>query len=237
MTFISLDGVHLEGTLEVPEAARSCVLLCHGITVDREEAGVFSELARRLAEAGLASFRFDFRGHGKSGGRFEDMTVVGEIEDARASLRLISGLGFSGLALVGASFGGGVVSYLAAERPLNLKALVLWNAVLEYSIEIFDRRQREGLEIGGKLFRFSPRLFAGLPAPTPGGRLVGSGFPAVFIHGDRDEAVPYALSVKYSKLMPGASLVTLPGAGHGFHDAGNCAKACSAAVEFLSRHL
>lgn len=236
--FASSDGLPLAGTFELPaEASGSCALLCHGITVDREEGGVFSDLARMLAERGLASFRFDFRGHGKSGGVFDEMTVQGEIGDARAALELVRARGFSKIGLLGASFGGGIVSYLAGERPAGVRALVLANAVLEYSIELFEKRMRDGFEIGGRIFRMSPDLFKGLPDLSPGSHLVSAGLPALFIHGDRDELVPYALSLKYSGLVTGSSLVTVPGSGHGFHEPEACRTACTAAADFLAARI
>lgn len=236
--FASSDGLPLAGTFEVPaQPAGRCVLLCHGITVDREEGGVFADLARMLRDAGLSSFRFDFRGHGKSGGSFGKMTVRGEIDDARAALDLVRARGFSRIGILGASFGGGVVSYLAAERPKCAQAIVLANAVLEYSIELFEKRMREGFEIGGRIYRMNPAVFEDLPDLTPGRHLAAAGLPALFIHGDRDDLVPYALSVKYSGIVPGARLVTIPGAGHGFHEPEACRAACSAAAAFLTAKL
>ncbi len=238
VNFSSADGLSLAGTFELPAGpARNCVLLCHGITVDREEGGVFADLARMLAGRGLASFRFDFRGHGKSGGTFEEMTVLGEIADARAAIDVVRGRGFDRIGLLGASFGGGIVSYLAGEKPKGVRALVLANAVLEYSIELFEKRMRDGFEIGGKIFRLSPELFKDLPDRTPGRHLISAGLPSIFIHGDRDDLVPYELSVKYSGLVPGASLVTIPGSGHGFHDPESCIAACDAAAGFLAARL
>ena len=238
VNFASADGLELAGTFEFPrEPSKSCVLLCHGITVDREEGGVFADLARMLAGFGLASFRFDFRGHGKSAGAFEEMTVRGEIADARAALDVVRARGFTKTGLLGASFGGGIVSYLAGEKPQGVRALVLANAVLEYSIELFEERMRDGFEVGGGIFRLSPRLFEGLPDRTPGRHLISAGQPALFIHGDRDELVPYELSVRYSALVPGASLVTIPGSGHGFHDPESCRSACDAAARFLADRL
>ncbi len=238
VSFASGDGTPLVGSLCLPgQPTKNLALLCHGITVDREEGGVFTELARVLAAFGIASLRFDFRGHGKSGGSFEKMTVAGEIMDLKAALEQAAARGFSSIGLIGASFAGGPVSYVAAQRPVGVKALILWNAVLEYSFGLFAKRQREGMEIGGKLYRLSPSLLSGLPDPVPGRELLRASLPSLFIHGDRDELVPYEISVKYSNLMPDAALVTLAGAGHGFHDSENCRKACAAAVEFLSSQL
>jgi alpha/beta superfamily hydrolase len=41
--------------------------------------------------------------------------------------------------------------------------------------------------------------------------------PMLFIHGDKDTYVPYSDSVKYSKMLHSARLVTIKDAEHGFH--------------------
>ncbi|MDE6007568.1 MAG: hypothetical protein K2G67_08470 [Muribaculaceae bacterium] len=40
-----------------------------------------SDIANDLQSQGIASLRFDFNGHGKSEGEFQNMTVLNEIED------------------------------------------------------------------------------------------------------------------------------------------------------------
>ncbi len=57
---------------------RNCIILCHGITVNKEEGGIFTNLAKKLAKVGFAVFRFDFRGHGESEGDSINLTVTGE---------------------------------------------------------------------------------------------------------------------------------------------------------------
>src|SRR5438874_2627382 len=72
-TLRTLDGLHLAGTLVTPEDPPDrVVVLVHGGGVTREEGGFFTRLARGLAEAGIASLRYDLRGHGESEGRQEE---------------------------------------------------------------------------------------------------------------------------------------------------------------------
>ena len=63
------DGLHLSGTLVLPDSAHQAAVLVHGGGVTREEGGFFTRLAAGLADAGIASLRFDLRGHGESEGR------------------------------------------------------------------------------------------------------------------------------------------------------------------------
>ena len=42
--------------------------------------------------------------------------------------------------------------------------------------------------------------------------------PTVFIHGDKDNTVPFDHSVKYARFFKDASVVAVAGADHGFHD-------------------
>lgn len=56
------DGLHLAGTLVTPSHATGrALVLVHGGGVTRDEDGFFLRLANGLAEAGVASLRFDLR--------------------------------------------------------------------------------------------------------------------------------------------------------------------------------
>ncbi|WP_280258500.1 alpha/beta hydrolase [Nocardia abscessus] len=86
--------------------------MLHGGGVTREEGGFFTRLADGLAEAGVASLRFDLRGHGESEGRQEELTlsmILNDIRVAVAYLREASGA--REISLLGASFGGGICAY------------------------------------------------------------------------------------------------------------------------------
>ena len=59
------------------------VILMHGIFSSKDY-GPMPQLAKGLAEAGIASIRFDFGGHGKSDSRKQYMTIEKELTEARA---------------------------------------------------------------------------------------------------------------------------------------------------------
>ena len=71
-------------------------------------------LAAFCAEHGQAMLRFDYSGHGASGGRFEDGTIGVWTADALAAIdRLTDGP----LILVGSSMGGWIALLAALARP------------------------------------------------------------------------------------------------------------------------
>ncbi len=86
-------------------------------------------LAKTLAQKGIASISFDFNAHGKSEGRFVDMTIANEIADARAVLEYVKGLEYvTDIGFVGHSQGGVIAGMLAGEledSPLKPKCVAL----------------------------------------------------------------------------------------------------------------
>ena len=142
VSFRTLDGLRLSGTLARPaEPGTQAIVLVHGGGVNREEGGFFTRLAAGLGEAGVASLRFDLRGHGESEGRQEELTLAAILNDIRVALayaREVTGL--ARVSLLGASFGGGVCGYYAAKRPGEIDRLVLLNPQLNYKQRTIDSR-------------------------------------------------------------------------------------------------
>ena len=78
-------------------------------------------LAAWCAARGRAFLRFDYAGHGSSGGRFEDGTIGRWADDAEAALtRLTQGP----QVLVGSSMGGWIALLLALRHPARVAGLV-----------------------------------------------------------------------------------------------------------------
>lgn len=252
--FFKSGSLKLCGVLTKPAASTDkCVVLCHGMTVTKEEDGIFTELAEKLAKAGFAVFRFDFSGHGESSGKSVDMTVAGEKEELESAVRFLQTKGYKTFGILGASFGGGVVSVFAAEHPDTAKALVLWNPLVDYHA-IFEpelpwpkanfgkaamiKLENQGsIEVGSRRFKLGKPLFDEMRKLQPWKGLQKLKIPILFVHGDSDTYVPYEDSVKYSKLL-NAELKTIRGAGHGFHDNKRVSEeADKATIEFFLKNL
>ena len=252
--FFESGSLKLCGILVKPaKATKTCIVLCHGITVDKDEDGIFAELAKKLADAGFAVFRFDFRGHGESAGNSVDMTVAGEKEDLESAIKFLKNQGYQKFGILGASFGGGVVSLFAAEHRAIAKALVMWNPLVDYHAilepklpwplsnfakKAMQQLEKQGfIEVGKKKFKLGKPLFDELRTLQPWKGLQKLKIPILFVHGDKDKYVPYEDSVKYSKLLK-AELKTIRKAGHGFHDNKKVAEeADRATIEFFLKNL
>ena len=79
-------------------------------------------LADQAVAVGRAFLRFDYSGHGESGGAFTDGTIGSWRADA---LAMIDTLTTGDLVLVGSSMGGWLACLIALARPERVKGLVL----------------------------------------------------------------------------------------------------------------
>ncbi|MEV5413809.1 alpha/beta fold hydrolase [Thermopolyspora sp. NPDC052614] len=238
-TLRSLDGLHLVGTLVTSaESPRSGVVLLHGGGVTREEGGFFTRLAAGLAEAGVASLRFDLRGHGQSEGRQEDLTLSAILNDIRVALaHLREAIGVADISLLGTSFTGGITAYYAAKCPEEVSRLVLFNPQLNYKKRTVDSRpfwRNDQLteEAATRLrdqgyLHHSPTLKHGraiynevfwLHTHEVLGEVAA---PTLIVHGTEDTFVPVEASrAAVSQFRAPCRLVEIEGAQHGFavHD-------------------
>ena len=192
-----------------------------------------SALADWAAARKLALTRFDYSGHGQSGGRFEDGTLGRWIEEARAVFeRLTQGPQI----VIGSSMGGAIalalLKRLMAEHPAGaarIKALVLiapaWDMTEELMWKQFPEAiKREVLEKGVWM---RPSQY-GDPYPLTRGliedgrrHLIGSerwnpARPVVILHGRLDPDVPFAHSERLVGSLDGGwtRLVEVPDGEH-----------------------
>ncbi|MFC4035483.1 alpha/beta hydrolase [Streptomyces polygonati] len=239
VTIRSLDGLRLAATLVTPrDRAKSAVVLVHGGGVTREEGGFFARLADGLADAGVASLRFDLRGHGESEGRQEELTLATILNDIRVAVSYArEATTAQDITLLAASFTGGVSVYYAAHRPSEITRLVLFNPQLNYKWRTIDSRPywvdesiteeaaQELNESGG--IRFTPTLRHGRPLLNeafwfPTQEAIGQvQAPTLIVHGDADTLVPVESSREaVPRFRAPVGLVEVPGSQHGFavHD-------------------
>lgn len=234
-TLRTLDGLHLAGTLLMPgPTPERAVVFVHGGGVTREEGGFFRRLADGLAEAGVASLRYDLRGHGESEGRQEEMTLCAHLNDIRVALaHARQATGAQDVSLLGTSFGGGLVTYFAARGPDKVTRLVLLNPQLDYKNRYVDQKphwSNDSLSDEAAR-RLSEHGYISHSATVKHGRaLLNEVFwirpyqvieeiaaPTLIVHGTRDTFVSIEGSrAAATRFRVEHRLVELEGAQHGF---------------------
>ena len=185
------------------------VLLMHGIFSSKDY-GPMPQLAKGLAEVGIASIRFDFGGHGKSEGRKQYMTIERELAEAKAVWDYVQSLPYvNGVGLLGHSQGG-VVASMAAGRLATESAVPKGVVLVAPGSVIKEACQ------GGKFFNahFDPKnppeyvrclgfyklgreyLVTTQQLDIYGTAAAYQG-PVLLLHGDRDGIVPMWCSERY----------------------------------------
>ncbi len=175
-----------------------------------------SDLARFCAERGQAMLRFDYRGHGSSGGRFEEGTIGLWREDA---LDAIDALTDGPLVVVGSSMGGWIALLAALARPTRVAALVGiapapdFTELLIWSALPFEARER--LLAEGQISLPNPygppqiitrALIEDGRAHLVLGGAIPIGVPVRLLHGREDRDVPWELSLRLLEQLESADV-------------------------------
>ena len=79
----SARGIKIQAVLDLPadmpEAGYPLVVFAHGFQGSKEESGAFTDVAKGLAEQGIASLRLDFPGCGESQEDFMAYTLEKDV--------------------------------------------------------------------------------------------------------------------------------------------------------------
>lgn len=221
------DGLQLVGTREEPFGEiYDMAIIFHGFTANRNTS-LLKEITNSLRDENIASVRFDFNGHGDSDGKFENMTVLNEIEDANAILNYVkTDPHVRNIYLVGHSQGGVVASMLAGLYPDLIKKVVLLapaatlksdalkgntQGVTYNPDHIPDRLPFKDLTLGGFYLRIAQQL----PIYEVSAQFTK---PVCLIHGTDDTVVSPNASKKYDQIYQNSTLHLIEGADHYFSD-------------------
>lgn len=194
-------------------------LLVHGGPggVKEGPSNLYVDIAEQLANAGIASVRFDFLGAGESSGSYERMTITSQAEELRAVIEYVrSHLQPRSIALVGESYGG-TISILGLGGTKFSALVLLWPAIwlLDNTFQSFVTPEKmklaakqgyieeEGERIG---LPFLKELIA---VENVSSGLDGVSLPTLFVHGTADQEVPYQQSVRAAELLSGPKKVLL----------------------------
>ena len=203
------------------------VILMHGIFSSKDY-GPMPQLAKGLAEAGIASIRFDFNGHGKSDGRKQNMTIEKEIADARAIWDYVQGLPYvNGVGLLGHSQGGVIASMSAGRLASESKkaagvVLIAPGSVIKEACQggkffnaTFDpKNPPEYIRCWG-IYKLGREYLVTTQQLDIFGTSAAYDGPVLLLHGDRDGIVPMWCSERYLETYGShATLKVVEGENH-----------------------
>lgn len=210
---IEVEGVHI--ALRRTAGAAPTVLFLPGLRSDMEGAKALW-LERHCRQQGRGFVRFDYRGHGRSDGRFEDHTLSDWLADTLAVLdRAVVGPAL----LVGSSMGGWLMLLAALARPERVVGLVGIAAAPDFTEEQMWARatpeQQAALRAHGILHVPSPY---GPPLPVTL-RLIEDGrrhlllggpipirCPVHLLHGQADADVPWETALRLAARLDSAAV-------------------------------
>jgi len=228
LPFTDSSGHQISGILADPAGGTDrLAVLCHGFLSNKNSA-TNRALTAMLLPQGIATLRFDFFGHGDSEGPFEKLTVGIAAQQTLAALGLAGSHGYRKIGLVGSSFGG-LVGIIAAAEFSDLTCLALKCPVSDLAAMLRDefgptemrqwQRTNTIPNITGKpgriplLFSFFEDCAHHVAYEAPKAMTL----PTLIVHGDADEYVPVAQSLRLQEFLGGnTSLVVLAGADHHF---------------------
>lgn len=249
---IWLDGDHgkIFATLQTPDgqAKFPLMILCHGFNADKDYP-LLKILADELETRGIASIRFDFNGHGKSDGDFQDMTIVNEIVDAKKVFDYVRHLpNVTSISIAGHSQGGVVASTVAGELGAKkIKTVVLFAAspsLRDYAlignlfhVKFDPLNPPEFIEINTpygkrKVGREYILTAQNLPIYETAEKFTGN---ALMIHGTGDTHVAYTYSLSYKKIYRRGEVELFDRADHAFKGEEN--RVAQFVADWLIRHL
>lgn len=252
--FYTKNNLKLAGIWHLPKKkTQKAIILAHGITVNKDENGIFINLATKLQEKGYAVFRFDFQGHGESDGKSIDMTIDSEIADLTSAINIVLKEGYKQIGLLGASFGGGI-SILFTEKNLNiLTCLCLWNPVQNYDHSflnptspwilaqkghiIKDFQKKGWSTLGSRKMIIGKGLYESMSKYFPYIAMKNITLPTLILHGDKDTKVPIEESRTYVKNLKNGKLIEFPNSEHGFHVQPFYDQAIKYTVKFFKTYL
>lgn len=201
------------------------VVLCHGLNCDHDFE-LMQRIAIQLRSAGFATMMFDFNGHGKSDGRFSEMTIPNEIEDLEQVLAYAQDLRFvDDIALVGHSQGAIVAAMVAGKHPEDIKAVVLLAPASSVRDDIargnlfgidfnpLDPPDSLVLVNGIALGRRYLKTALYLPIFETSAKYLGN---ACIIHGNGDRLVPFTCGERFHQLWNGSEYYELEYYDHNF---------------------
>lgn len=221
LSITSPDGLTLRGALLTDGDNEKLALVIHGWTGSKEEMGGVARLYRKM---GFAVLTPDLRAHGESDGKLIGFGYKDRLDMLRW-IDLAISLGARQILVTGHSMGGATTMMTAGEKlPAQVKCFVEDCGFSSAYDQFYDTLgkilpkplrpfRRPVLWLAGEINRrkqgFTMKQASSIK------QLEKASKPVLFIHGDKDEFVPYSMLDKvFAACASPKEKLTVHGAGH-----------------------
>ena len=249
LVFNDPHGHRVSAILTVPGRSTDRIaVLCHGF-LSGKHSTTNKTLTRMLTERGIATFRFDYFGHGDSDGPFEEITTTLAMIQTEAALDLVTARGYGRIGLVGSSFGG-LVAILTAAKRGDIACLALKCPVVDFAEELRLILGPDELPpwqstdtipniMGGPdRVRLRYSFYEDCLRQIAYGPAERITVPTLIVQGERDECVPPHQSQRLHDALRGPKrLLLLPDADHQFTRGEDFHRMTTAIKDWLVTHL
>lgn len=218
------DGETLIGVESLPDQSKGTypsVILVHGFAYYKEEDGIFVDLAKHLAEVGIASYRFDFSGCGESEGDYSITTLSKLRDDLGSIMKFVESrptVDSNRLGIVAQSFGTAVTIALSPK----IKSLIMTGSILNGK-EVIKKLFGEGYNPNGisirersdKNIEIKADFWKDFENYNLRQSVEQMNYPLLLIHGSEDDRVPLSeMETIFNLKSEPKKKVIIEGAGH-----------------------
>lgn len=225
---IQRDGLTLRGRCDWQGDSRAdAAIMFHGFACDigLDKDSAYQKICQELVSRGIAVFRFDFNGHGKSDGDFSNMNILNEINDAIAILDYVRAQKWAKeIYLLGHSQGGVIAGMMSGYYADVISKLVLLAPAVSLKSDA-----RKGVcmqatydtnhipltvnvdgshEVGGHYFRIAKTL----PIFEVTAQFEN---PTLLIVGSEDNVISAQEAKEYSRCMKNCEFIAMDNFDHG----------------------
>ncbi|NKC14944.1 MAG: alpha/beta fold hydrolase [Gammaproteobacteria bacterium] len=205
------DGVHLAAQISRGDGLTAVFLNGFRSDMSGTKARAMHRWAKRR---GTGVLTFDYSGHGRSEGVFEECTVSTWIDDA---LRVISCVTEQPLVLIGSSMGGWIALHVALRLRSRVRGVVGIASAPDFLLELTSKRldERARLDLAEHGVTYLPSRYGDGSYPITS-RLLEDGrglgllhapipltCPVRLLHGMADPEVPWELSTRLAGAIQG----------------------------------
>ncbi len=238
----SFDNLKLHGyEVKNENKTNKWAIVVHGYTSEGE---LVSSKAKHFYEMGYNVLVPDLRGHGKSEGDYIGMGWDDRLDIIAWINNILEYNPSSEIILHGTSMGAATVLSTSGENlPNNVKAIIadcgytsVWNEFTYQLKALFNLPSFPVMNLSNMVTMFKAGY--SLKDASPIEQVAKSKTPILYIHGDKDDFVPYYMMDElYKATSSEKSKLTVQNAGHGKADLVNPDLYWNTVTDFLSKYM